>query len=153
LSVYPNSQPDFTRFRNASAVSDAPHSKNAGRFGTSCRARPIQLFEGSRPSGGSVRDADTHEGLVHAVRRRAELGHSVINPCDRSVRTDRLAGSFLGHVLAVVVQVPVIRASRGVIEETGYGAVTISAIRACRLLHPTVVLKRTSPIHEPKLMR
>jgi hypothetical protein len=24
---------------------DAPHSKNAGRFGTSCGARPIQLFE------------------------------------------------------------------------------------------------------------
>jgi hypothetical protein len=35
--------------RNASVVSDAPHSKNAGRFGTSCGARPIQLFEGSRP--------------------------------------------------------------------------------------------------------
>jgi hypothetical protein len=34
---------------NASVVSDAPHSKNAGRFGTSCGARPIQLFEGSRP--------------------------------------------------------------------------------------------------------
>ena len=34
---------------NASVVTDAPHSKNAGRFGTSCGARPIQLFEGSRP--------------------------------------------------------------------------------------------------------
>ena len=31
---------------------DAPHSKKAGRFGTSCGARPIQLFEGSRPWGG-----------------------------------------------------------------------------------------------------
>src|ERR1700693_4543112 len=41
----------FTRsvLGNASVVSDAPHSKNAGRFGTSCGARPIQLFEGSRP--------------------------------------------------------------------------------------------------------
>jgi hypothetical protein len=38
--------------RNASAVSDAPHYKSAGRFGTSCGARPIQLFEGSRPWGG-----------------------------------------------------------------------------------------------------
>jgi Tannase and feruloyl esterase len=34
--------------RNASAVSDAPHYKSADRFGTSCGARPIQLFEGSR---------------------------------------------------------------------------------------------------------
>src|ERR1700693_1397778 len=33
---------------NASVVSDAPRSKNAGRFGTSWGARPIQLFEGSR---------------------------------------------------------------------------------------------------------
>jgi hypothetical protein len=39
--------------RNASAVSDAPHSKKAGRFGTSCGARPIQLFEGSRLWGGT----------------------------------------------------------------------------------------------------
>ena len=30
---------------------DAPHSKKAGRFGRSCGARPIQLFEGSRPVG------------------------------------------------------------------------------------------------------
>ena len=36
---------------NASAVSDAPHSKKAGRFGTLCGARPIQLFEGSRFAG------------------------------------------------------------------------------------------------------
>jgi Tol biopolymer transport system component len=34
--------------RNASAVSDAPHSKKAGGFGRSCGARSIQLFEGSR---------------------------------------------------------------------------------------------------------
>jgi hypothetical protein len=38
---------------SASVVSDAPHWKNAGRSGTSCGARPIQLFEGSRPWGGS----------------------------------------------------------------------------------------------------
>ena len=39
---------------NASAVSDAPYSKKAGRFGTLCGARPIQLFEGSRrPWGGT----------------------------------------------------------------------------------------------------
>ena len=35
--------------RNASAVSDAPHNRWAGRFGKSYGARPIQLFEGSRP--------------------------------------------------------------------------------------------------------
>jgi hypothetical protein len=34
--------------RNASAVSDAPHSWWAGRFAKSRGARPIQLFEGSR---------------------------------------------------------------------------------------------------------
>jgi hypothetical protein len=35
--------------RNASAVSDAPHERSAGRFVGWCGARPIQLFEGSRP--------------------------------------------------------------------------------------------------------
>jgi indolepyruvate decarboxylase len=39
--------------QNASAVSDAPHYESAGRFGKSCGARPILLFEGSRPSGGT----------------------------------------------------------------------------------------------------
>ena len=38
---------------NASAVSDAPHSQRAGRLGELCGARPIQLFEGSRPWGGT----------------------------------------------------------------------------------------------------
>ena len=38
--------------RNASAVSGAPVMRATG-FGTSCRARPIQLFEGSRPWGGN----------------------------------------------------------------------------------------------------
>ena len=28
--------------KNASVVSDVPHSKKAGRFGTSCGARPIE---------------------------------------------------------------------------------------------------------------
>jgi len=37
--------------RNASAVSDAPGSGAAGRFREACGARPIQLFEGSRPRG------------------------------------------------------------------------------------------------------
>ena len=32
-----------------SAVSDAPDSKLGGRFLKSCGARPLQLFEGSRP--------------------------------------------------------------------------------------------------------
>jgi hypothetical protein len=42
-----------TRSRNASAVSDAPHQKSAGRFVRWCGAHPIQLFEGSRPWVGS----------------------------------------------------------------------------------------------------
>jgi len=42
----------FARGPETLAVSDAPHHKSAGRFGRSCGARPIQLFEGSRPWGG-----------------------------------------------------------------------------------------------------
>ena len=42
----------LSRSTNARAVSDAPHYKSAGRFGKPCGARPIQLFEGSRPWGG-----------------------------------------------------------------------------------------------------
>ncbi len=41
------------RILNASAVSDAPHSRNAGRFGRLCGARSIQLFEGSRRGGSA----------------------------------------------------------------------------------------------------
>jgi hypothetical protein len=44
---------DTPVLRNASAVSDAPHSQRAGRLGKLCGARPIQLFEGSRRWGGT----------------------------------------------------------------------------------------------------
>jgi hypothetical protein len=39
--------------RNVSAVSEAPHSKFAGRL-SAAGARPIQPFEGSRPRGGHL---------------------------------------------------------------------------------------------------
>jgi len=49
-SSLPGSLGQQKRAGDASAVSDAPHSKCAGRF-RAAGARPIQLFEGSRPWG------------------------------------------------------------------------------------------------------
>jgi hypothetical protein len=61
------SSPSSYRSRNArSAVSDAPYNRWAGRFGKSCGARPIQLFEGSRP-------AEKVHSLIDKVYKRKNL--------------------------------------------------------------------------------
>jgi hypothetical protein len=48
----PDRRPGPSLSGNASVVSDAPHDRWAGRLGKSGGARPIQLFEGSRPWAG-----------------------------------------------------------------------------------------------------
>jgi hypothetical protein len=64
---------------NASAVSDAPQSKCAGRLGKSCGARPIQLFEGSRPWGGIYGNLNG----VGVMRKGWEIGGRVSKSAGR----------------------------------------------------------------------
>jgi|SRR5882762_8426810 len=65
--------------RNASAVSDAPHSKCAGRLGKSCGARPIQLFEGSRAWEGIYANSNG----VGVMRQAWEIGGGVSKSAGR----------------------------------------------------------------------
>src|SRR5882762_1288470 len=65
--------------RVPSAVSDAPHSKCAGRLGKSCGARPIQLFEGSRAWEGIYANSNG----VGVMRQAWEIGGGVSKSAGR----------------------------------------------------------------------